>query len=69
VRLLHTGDWHLGKRLYGSDRLAEAERALDQIAQVADAEAVDAVLVAGDLLDRRLVDSAALDCGTTRLCR
>ena len=43
MKLLHTGDWHLGKRLYGSDRLAEAERALDQIAQIAEAEAVDAV--------------------------
>lgn len=60
MRLLHTGDWHLGKRLYGSDRLAEAEAALEQLAQVAEDEAVDAVIVAGDLLDRRLVDSAAL---------
>lgn len=60
MKLLHTGDWHLGKRLYGSDRLDEAGRALDQIAEVAEAEAVDAILVAGDLLDRRLVDSAAL---------
>ncbi len=60
MKLLHTGDWHLGKRLYGSDRLDEAERALDQIAEVAAAEAVDAILIAGDLLDRRLVDSAAL---------
>ena len=59
MRLLHTGDWHLGKRLFGSDRLGEAEGALDEIVRAAEAEAVDAVLVAGDLLDRRLVDSAA----------
>ena len=60
VRLLHTGDWHLGKRLYGADRGAEARAALEEVARVAADEAVDAVLVAGDLLDRRLVDSAAL---------
>ena len=26
MRLLHTGDWHLGKRLYGADRGVEAGR-------------------------------------------
>jgi exonuclease SbcD len=63
MRLLHTGDWHLGKRLYGADRAAEARAALEEVAAVAAAEEVDAVLVAGDMLDRRLVDSAALgDC-------
>jgi exonuclease SbcD len=60
VRLLHTGDWHLGKRLYGMDRAAEAEAALAELAALAEDEGVDAVLVSGDLLDRRLVDSAAL---------
>jgi len=59
VKLLHTGDWHLGKRLYGTERMDEAEAALAEIAEVAAAEAVDAVIVAGDLLDRRLVDPAA----------
>ena len=60
MRLLHTGDWHLGKRLYGADRRDEAEAALEQIARVAVEEEVDAVLVAGDLLDRRVVNSSAL---------
>lgn len=60
MKLLHTGDWHLGKRLYGADRLDEAEAALAEIAALAEREAVDAVLVSGDLLDRRLIDSSAL---------
>lgn len=60
MKLLHTGDWHLGKRLFGADRLDEAEAALRHVAEVAESERVDAVLVSGDLLDRRLVDSAAL---------
>jgi exonuclease SbcD len=59
VRLLHTGDWHLGKRLYGTERMDEAEAALAEIAGIAEREAVDAVIVAGDLLDRRVIDPAA----------
>jgi exonuclease SbcD len=60
VRLLHTGDWHIGKSLHGITRLDEARRVLGRIAEVAREERVDAVLVAGDLLDRRLVDPASL---------
>jgi exonuclease SbcD len=63
VRLLHTGDWHLGKRLYGQDRREEGRAALAQVVEAAARERVDAVLVTGDLLDRRVVDAAALqDC-------
>jgi exonuclease SbcD len=60
MRLLHTGDWHLGKRLYGHDRLDEARAVLDEVARIAQAAEVDAILVAGDNLDRRLVDPASL---------
>ena len=60
MRLLHTGDWHLGKRLYGADRTEEAGPSSRRSPSLAEAEAVDAVLVSGDLLDRRVVDSAAL---------
>lgn len=60
MRLLHTADWHIGKRLYGVDRMAESAAVLAEVRDVAAAEAVDAVLVAGDLLDRRLVDPACL---------
>ncbi len=59
MKLLHTGDWHLGKRLFGVERMDEAEAALAEVAEVADRERVDAVVVAGDLLDRRIVNAAA----------
>ena len=59
MRLLHTGDWHLGKRLYGTDRMDEAEATLAEIGGIAERERVDAVIVSGDLLDRRVVDPAA----------
>ncbi len=60
MRLLHTGDWHIGKRLYGNDRLDETGRVLSEVAQIARRERVDAILVAGDTLDRRLVEPAVL---------
>ncbi|MCB0880935.1 MAG: exonuclease SbcCD subunit D [Thermoleophilia bacterium] len=63
MRLLHTGDWHLGKRLYGLDRRDEAVATLAELARIALSERVDAVLVAGDLLDRRVNDYEPLgDC-------
>lgn len=63
MKLLHTGDWHIGKRLYGVDRGDECRAALAELAQIARDERVDAVLMSGDLMDRRLVDSEALgDC-------
>ena len=52
MRLLHTGDWHVGKKLGRIDRAAEAEAVLDEVVAIADDEDVDAVLVAGDLFDR-----------------
>lgn len=60
MRLLHTGDFHLGKRLYGVDRLSEAEAVITEIAAVAEARSVDAILIAGDILDRRIVDPVVL---------
>ena len=51
VRFLHTGDWHVGKTLRGRSRADEHRAVLAEIAAVAEAEQVDAVLVAGDLFD------------------
>lgn len=62
MKLLHTADWHLGRRLFGVDRLEEARGVLAELAERAAAERVDAILVAGDLLERRLVDPAVLGC-------
>ncbi len=51
MRILHTGDWHLGKRLDFFSRLEEQKEVLEEICDIADAERVDAVIVAGDLFD------------------
>jgi len=51
MKLLHTADWHLGKRLDHISRLDEQRAVLREICDIADREAVDAVLIAGDLFD------------------
>lgn len=51
MRLIHTSDWHLGRKLRGVDRTSEIEAALAEIIVYAKEFAVDAVLVAGDIFD------------------
>jgi DNA repair protein SbcD/Mre11 len=62
MRLLHTSDWHLGRTLHGVDLLAHQSAFLDHLVEVARAEQVDAVLVAGDVYDRAIppVEAVAL---------
>lgn len=52
MRILHTADWHVGKRLGRYDRMGEHADVLAEVAEIADAEAADLVVVAGDLFDR-----------------
>lgn len=51
MKILHTADWHVGKTLQGHSRAGEHEAVLAELADVARREAVDLVLVAGDLFD------------------
>ncbi len=51
MKILHTSDWHLGRPLYGRSRQKEFEAFLDWLAGVIEAEAVDALFVAGDIFD------------------
>lgn len=51
MKLLHTADWHLGKRLDNFSRLEEQKAVLAEICEIAEHENVDAVLISGDLFD------------------
>jgi DNA repair protein SbcD/Mre11 len=59
MRLLHTSDWHIGRSLHGTDLLAEQEAVLSGLARVVAAEAVDVVVVAGDVYDRAVPSADA----------
>lgn len=51
MKILHTADWHLGKRLDRFSRLEEQILVMNEIIEIVDAQQVDLVLVAGDLFD------------------
>lgn len=72
MRLLHTSDWHIGRQLHGVSLIEDQRYVLDQIVTIADVEAVDAVIIAGDLYDRAIPPADAVSLmGETlrRLCQ
>ena len=54
MKLLHIADLHLGKRVMEYSMLEDARAVMARIADVAVTEAVDGVLIAGDVYDRPL---------------
>ncbi|HVF08397.1 MAG TPA: exonuclease SbcCD subunit D [Actinomycetota bacterium] len=69
MRILHTSDWHIGKRLGRHDRMAEFHEVLGEVVSIADERAVDLVLVSGDVWDRPIPPMDALTLGLETLVR
>jgi exonuclease SbcD len=61
MKILHTGDWHLGKKLSDYLRIEEQKDVLDEICKIADEEEVDIILIAGDLYDNFNPASEAIE--------
>ena len=59
MKLLHTGDLHLGRSLGEYDLTEDQRYILNQILKIAERESVDAVLLAGDIYDRAVPSEAA----------
>lgn len=51
MRLLHTSDWHLGQDFYRHDRHAEHKSFLDWLIRTLESEAIDVLLLSGDVFD------------------
>ena len=51
LRVLHTSDWHIGRTLYSKKRYEEYEKFLDWLVGVIVDEAVDVLLISGDIFD------------------
>ncbi|WKE66193.1 exonuclease subunit SbcD [Gallaecimonas kandeliae] len=51
MRILHSSDWHLGQHFMGKTRQAEHQALIDWLLAEAQAQQVDAVLLAGDIFD------------------
>jgi exonuclease SbcD len=69
VKVLHTSDWHVGKRIGRYDRSEEYREVIDEVVAIADAENVDLVLHSGDVFDRPLPPVEALDIALDGLVR
>lgn len=51
MKILHTSDWHLGKKLYRESRQEEHELFLDWLTKTISENAVTHLLIAGDIFD------------------
>lgn len=60
MRFLHTSDWHIGRTFHNVSLLQDQAHILDKILEVAIAEKVDAILVAGDIYDRSIPPATAV---------
>ncbi|TDN46665.1 exodeoxyribonuclease I subunit D [Curtobacterium flaccumfaciens] len=54
MRILHTGDWHLGRTLLGADLLEHQAAFLDWLVAQVHERAIDLVVIAGDVYDRAI---------------
>jgi DNA repair protein SbcD/Mre11 len=60
MRILHTGDWHIGQTLKNFGREHEHRLVLDQLAVIVADREVDAMIVAGDVFDSPNPSGASL---------
>ena len=51
MKILHTSDWHVGRRIRGRDRSEEHRAVLGELVALAEQHSVDLTLVAGDVFD------------------
>jgi exonuclease SbcD len=59
LKILHTSDWHVGRRIRGRDRSEEHRAVLAELVEIARDNAVDLTVVAGDVFDRSSPTPAA----------
>jgi len=60
MRIMHTSDWHLGKSIHGQDLLEDQSKVLEDL-KVELSKGYDALLISGDVYDRSIPPSAAVD--------
>jgi exonuclease SbcD len=51
IKILHTADWHLGKKLSFFNRYNEQVAILNEIKDIANQQKVDLIIIAGDIFD------------------
>ncbi|ERI63058.1 exonuclease SbcCD, D subunit [Capnocytophaga sp. oral taxon 863 str. F0517] len=61
MKILHTADWHLGKKLDRFSRIEEQRAVMEEIVQIADTQKIDVVVIAGDLFDNFTPNTDAIE--------
>jgi len=61
VKILHTGDWHIGKLVHGVHMTEDQRYILKQLINLIAEEKPDVLLIAGDLYDRSVPPVEAVD--------
>jgi len=61
MKIFHTADWHLGKLVQGVYMTEDQAAVLDQFIEDVKREQPDAVIIAGDLYDRAIPPTEAVD--------
>lgn len=60
MKILHTADLHIGKSIYEFNMLEDQKHILKEILQIAKDEQVDAIVLAGDIYDRSVPSTEAV---------
>ncbi|PLR94117.1 exonuclease SbcCD subunit D [Bacillus sp. T33-2] len=61
MKFIHTGDWHLGKLVHGVYMTEDQRQVLNQFIDLVEEEQPDAVVIAGDLYDRSVPPTEAVE--------
>ncbi|WP_404972610.1 exonuclease SbcCD subunit D [Vibrio campbellii] len=61
MKFIHTSDWHLGRQFHNVSLLDDQQAVLDQLIQYIKDNPVDAVVVAGDIYDRSVPPTIAIE--------
>lgn len=61
MKFIHTADWHLGKLVQGVYMTEDQRYVLQQLLETVEREKPDAVIIAGDLYDRAIPPTEAVD--------
>ncbi|CAH0524798.1 Nuclease SbcCD subunit D [Allocatenococcus thiocycli] len=61
MKFIHTSDWHLGRQFHNVSLLDDQQAVLEQLISYIDDNPVDAVVVAGDVYDRSVPPTVAIE--------
>lgn len=61
MKFIHTSDWHLGRQFHNVSLLDDQQAVLEQLISYIEDNPVDAVIVAGDVYDRSVPPTVAIE--------